>query len=174
MYLVIGGPAGSGKGTQGQKLASKLRLPYFETGAALRSIPDIRIKRLLEDGKLAPNYVTIGLVRNFLQENPGGWIIDGFPRNLYQAGAMSTMIECPEFYIISLCASEAVLLERLVARKRSDDQDDAIQQRIRIFFGETLSGIRELGNDPRSVVKEVNAELSIDEVHDTICNKLRI
>lgn len=90
---VIAGPPGSGKGTQAEKLALKLKLPHISTGDIFREIQTQdtelgrRVKKLLDEGKLVDNPTVHEVVLQKLNspELKKGFVFDGFPRNIEQA-----------------------------------------------------------------------------------------
>jgi adenylate kinase len=96
LNLVLLGPPGSGKGTQGERLAADFRLPYYATGdilrAAVREETELgRVaKEYMERGDLVPDEVIIGVIieRIESEEAADGFILDGFPRTTVQAEAL--------------------------------------------------------------------------------------
>jgi adenylate kinase len=96
LNLVLLGPPGSGKGTQGERLQEDLRLPYYATGdilrAAVRDETAVgeKAKRYMDAGDLVPDEVIIGIIAERLQEDEArdGFILDGFPRTIGQAKAL--------------------------------------------------------------------------------------
>jgi adenylate kinase len=96
LNLILLGPPGSGKGTQGERLQEDFRLPYFATGdilrAAVRDGTDIgkQAREYMDRGDLVPDEVIIGVIAERLQrdEAADGFILDGFPRTVRQAEAL--------------------------------------------------------------------------------------
>jgi adenylate kinase len=101
LNLILLGPPGSGKGTQGERLQEDFRLPYYATGdilrAAVKEGTEIgkQAKEYMERGDLVPDEVIIGVIAERLQEEEAadGFILDGFPRTLPQAEALDTKME---------------------------------------------------------------------------------
>ncbi|MGK2932919.1 MAG: adenylate kinase [Solirubrobacterales bacterium] len=96
LNLILLGPPGSGKGTQGERLQEDLELPYYATGDILRAaVKDetdvgLKAKEYMDRGDLVPDEVLIGIIAERL-EDPGaehGFILDGFPRTVPQAEAL--------------------------------------------------------------------------------------
>lgn len=93
MKLVLLGPPGAGKGTQGLVLSKKHAVPHISTGdilreAVKRSLPlGLKAKAYMEKGELVPDEIVTGVVVERLKEKDakGGFILDGFPRTLKQA-----------------------------------------------------------------------------------------
>ena len=96
LNLILLGPPGSGKGTQGERLQEDFRLPYYATGdilrAAVKEGTDVgkQAKEYMERGDLVPDEVIIGVIAERLQEEEAsdGFILDGFPRTEPQAEAL--------------------------------------------------------------------------------------
>ena len=101
LNLILLGPPGSGKGTQGERLQEDFRLPYYATGdilrAAVREETDLgkTAKEYMDRGDLVPDEVIIGVIAERV-ENPeaaDGFILDGFPRTVGQAEALEEEME---------------------------------------------------------------------------------
>jgi adenylate kinase len=96
LNLVLLGPPGSGKGTQGERLAADFRLPYYATGdilrAAVRDETEVGLeaKEYMDRGDLVPDEVIIGVISERIEgdEAKDGFILDGFPRTTGQAEAL--------------------------------------------------------------------------------------
>jgi adenylate kinase len=124
LNLVLLGPPGSGKGTQGERLQEDLRLPYYATGdilrAAVREETELgrTAKEYMDRGDLVPDEVIVGVIgeRIASPEALDGFILDGFPRTTPQAEALDAKLDELER------AVNAVLL--------IDVADDAVVQRL--------------------------------------------
>ncbi|MAW77642.1 MAG: adenylate kinase [Planctomycetes bacterium] len=100
MRLVFLGPPGVGKGTQAAGLASELSIPHISTGALLREALEkgtetgLEAKSFMDAGELVPDTVVLRLVQDRISEPDaiGGWLLDGYPRNLDQAAALSELL----------------------------------------------------------------------------------
>jgi adenylate kinase len=96
LNLILLGPPGSGKGTQGERLQEDFRLPYYATGdilrAAVKEGTEVgkQAKEYMDRGDLVPDQVIIEVIAERLQneEASDGFILDGFPRTLPQAEAL--------------------------------------------------------------------------------------
>src|SRR6478752_1026344 len=96
LNLVLLGPPGSGKGTQGERLQEDLRLPYYATGDILRAaVRDetavgLSAKEYMDRGDLVPDDVIVGVIAERIdqKEAEDGFILDGFPRTEPQAEAL--------------------------------------------------------------------------------------
>lgn len=101
MNLILLGPPGSGKGTQGERLQEDFRLPYYATGNILRAAVEGETelgrtaKQYMDQGDLVPDEVVIGLIAERIQgpEAADGFILDGFPRTTPQAEALDAELE---------------------------------------------------------------------------------
>jgi adenylate kinase len=101
LNLVLLGPPGSGKGTQGERLQKDFRLPYYATGDILRAaVRDgtelgVTAKEYMDRGDLVPDEVIVGLIaeRVARSEAGDGFILDGFPRTIAQAEALDAKME---------------------------------------------------------------------------------
>jgi adenylate kinase len=96
LNLILLGPPGSGKGTQGNALQEDFRLPYYATGDILRSAVKegselgVKAKEYMDDGDLVPDDLIIDLIAERIkrEEASDGFILDGFPRTVPQAEAL--------------------------------------------------------------------------------------
>jgi adenylate kinase len=101
MNLILLGPPGSGKGTQGERLQEDFRLPYYATGdilrAAVRDETELgkTAKEYMDRGDLVPDEVIIGVIAERVEgeEAADGFILDGFPRTVGQAEALGEEME---------------------------------------------------------------------------------
>lgn len=101
LNLVLLGPPGSGKGTQGERLQEDLRLPYYATGdilrAAVRDETELgrAAKEYMDRGDLVPDEVIVGVIgeRIASPEALDGFLLDGFPRTTPQAEALDAKLE---------------------------------------------------------------------------------
>jgi adenylate kinase len=98
--LVVFGPQGAGKGTQGAMVAEKYGIPDIATGDIFRwaisggTALGLKVKEYVESGSLVPDELTIEVVRERLmaEDCVNGWLIDGFPRSIAQAEALDAML----------------------------------------------------------------------------------
>lgn len=129
MRLVFFGAPGVGKGTQAQRLAAQERIPQVSTGEILRESVKkgtplgLQAKGFMESGKLVPDDVVIGLVREKLTgpECSRGYILDGFPRTVAQAEALGRMLRDAGSggieHVISFDVPNADIIRRLSGRR---------------------------------------------------------
>ncbi|MFM8519705.1 MAG: adenylate kinase [Solirubrobacterales bacterium] len=101
LNLILLGPPGSGKGTQGERLQEDLELPYYATGDILRAAVregtaiGLEAKEYMDRGDLVPDEVIIGVIAERIAspEAAHGFILDGFPRTLPQAEALEEKLD---------------------------------------------------------------------------------
>ena len=99
MKLIFLGAPGAGKGTQAEIIAAELKIPTISTGNIIREAlangteMGLKAKAFIEAGKLVPDDVVIGIIKERLAEDDcnGGFILDGFPRTIPQAEALDNM-----------------------------------------------------------------------------------
>lgn len=98
--LILLGPPGAGKGTQAKVLAEKLRVPHISTGDMLREAVregtplGLKAKAVMDKGELVSDELLTGIVKERLSKADcgGGFILDGYPRNLSQAGILNGLL----------------------------------------------------------------------------------
>ncbi len=123
MNLIFLGPPGAGKGTQAQLLMNELGIPQISTGDMLRQAMKaetplgLSAKRYIEAGDLVPDEVVIGIVKERLQapDCQKGYILDGFPRTVPQAEALSEFARIDAALNLSL--ADEVIIKRLSGRR---------------------------------------------------------
>lgn len=123
MNILIFGPNGSGKGTQGALIQKKYGVPHIESGAIFRkNIGEgtelgKKAKAYIDRGDLVPDEITIPMILDRLREPDAakGWLLDGFPRNPAQARALHQALEQAG---IDLDSVIEIVLDREVAKLR--------------------------------------------------------
>lgn len=123
--IVLLGPPGSGKGTQGEKLSSELGFTRLSTGDMLREAVrkgtplGLKAKEYMDSGTLVPNDLIIGLMKEKIAEVDGGVIFDGFPRTVEQADALAKEIDVD--LAINFDVNDEELIIRLTERRTCPD-----------------------------------------------------
>ncbi|OGG09331.1 hypothetical protein A2154_03290 [Candidatus Gottesmanbacteria bacterium RBG_16_43_7] len=191
MHIVFYGPEGSGKGTQAKLLADKLHLHILTSGDLVREAAEKDqgiigevCRSALSEGKYVADSEMFVLWKWRLKEEDakGGWIMDGFPRNVEQAVFLDDKVEKYGYTIekvIYLRISEEESLRRLLKRARPlhdgsselHDSPERIKSRLQIYNeGEkqALDYYRHKG-----VLVEINAQQSIEDVHKEILSKIK-
>ena len=150
--VLLLGPQGAGKGTQGRLIASEYAIPHVATGDMLRAAMadgselGRQVRPIYDSGRLVPDNLMIALIRERLSgENAReGFVLDGFPRTMAQADALEeTLREIGrdldvvfEFQIPDEVARER-MLKRAAEEGRTDDTPEAIDERLRLYHEET-------------------------------------
>lgn len=124
MKIIFLGAPGAGKGTQAEKVAAKLNIPTISTGAIIRSAlkegteMGLAAKAYIEAGKLVPDDVVIGIIKERLAENDcqNGFILDGFPRTIAQAEALDAMGVSIDL-VVNISVDDATIVERMSGRR---------------------------------------------------------
>jgi len=127
MRLLIFGPPGVGKGTQAKLLSAEYGIPHISTGDTLRKAVTEgtelgkQAKAIMDSGRLVPDDIMIGIAREVLTApgTEGGFILDGFPRTIAQAEALSVMFEQLGFTdvrVVVLEVSDDEVVRRLGSR----------------------------------------------------------
>ena len=127
MDIILFGPPGAGKGTQAQKLSQKYGIPQISTGDILRANVKngtelgLEAKKYMDKGELVPDSVLIGIIKSRLLEADckNGFLLDGYPRTVPQADALSGILEeikKPIDIVINIAVPNSILAERLSGR----------------------------------------------------------
>jgi adenylate kinase len=183
--LLLLGPPGAGKGTQGARLADALEIQHIAAGDVLRaevarkSAVGLRAGRFLRAGELAPDDLIIDALMSTLVAAAarGGYILDGFPRTAPQARALDAVsgdLNIPLEAAVYLDVHEDELMRRLLARAeiegRSDDTPDVIARRLHVFGETTRPLIKRY--EERGLLVTVDGTRSVDEITHEIQHRL--
>lgn len=125
MKIILMGPPGSGKGTQAEVLSERLGIPTISTGAMIRA--EIRentplgaqAQGYINEGQLVPDDVIIGMIEVRLAKDDckNGFILDGFPRTVKQAEALSEMGILGDYKVLNLDVPDEEIVKRLSGRR---------------------------------------------------------
>jgi adenylate kinase len=185
MNLLLLGPQGAGKGTQGKRVAADYGIPHVATGdmfraaIAARTPLGLRVEPILAAGELVPDELTVELIRERLtQPDAGdGFALDGFPRNLVQAEALDRMLtEIGRTLdgVLYFDIPDEVGFERAMKRaadeNRADDTPDVIRRRLAIYHDETEPVVEHYRATGKLV--PLHAERSIEDVYREITDAL--
>ncbi|NLI73491.1 MAG: adenylate kinase [Euryarchaeota archaeon] len=200
--IVLLGAPGSGKGTQAKRLCGELGLTLISTGDLLRqAVRDntplgIEAHEYMEAGKLVPDKLVVGLIEEKLEDLKGGFLLDGFPRNLEQARMLDAITDID--IAVELDVDEDMIVDRIAKRRscrqcgevyhliakstkesgicdkcggelyqRSDDSEETVRKRLAVYHEETQPLIEFYKN--RNILVKINGRDTIDEVyHRTI------
>jgi len=165
------GPPGAGKGTQARRLAESRRVPHISTGEILREAVQAgtdlgrQAKVVIESGQLVSDEIMIGIVNERLSnaDARNGFLLDGFPRTVFQADALDEMLGGQQpLVVIDLSVNDDELVRRLstrrmcescgvitgslngkpavvcdlcggVLKQRSDDREEVVRQRLVVY-----------------------------------------
>ena len=128
MNILIFGPNGSGKGTQGAVVQKRYGVPHIETGVIFRENINKgtelgnKAKEFIDRGELVPDGITIPMILNRLRQVDckSGWLLDGFPRNLVQAEALWKALQEAGMkldYVIEIVLDREIAKKRIMGRR---------------------------------------------------------
>lgn len=183
--LLIVGPQGSGKGTQGVRVAEALGIPVVSTGdifrANIKEGTDLgkKVTAILDAGDLVPDELTSEIVRDRLSQEDaaGGFLLDGYPRNTVQVGHLDAFLAendaaLDAVILLDVPRDESIARLRLraVEQGRSDDTEEAIAHRLDIYENETAPIIDVY--EQRGIVDRIDGVGSLDEITARISTAL--
>ncbi|MBO5713585.1 MAG: adenylate kinase [Clostridia bacterium] len=206
MNVILLGAPGAGKGTQATKLVEKYNVPHVSTGDIFRTnikgqTPiGVVAKSYIDKGQLVPDEVTVEIVKNRLNEEDcqqKGYLLDGFPRNVFQAEELDKFSNVEKVVNVSVDLSK--LLKRITGRRvcskcgesyhvdflngktdcarcggeliqRADDNEATVEKRLAVYTEQTKPLIEYYEKAGKLVT--VDGDKSIDAVFAEICEKL--
>jgi adenylate kinase len=199
MKLVFLGPPGAGKGTLAARAVGFLKIPHISTGnifraaIATQSALGLKVKAIIDAGRLVDDDITIKLVKERLAQEDAreGYILDGFPRTIPQAEALSAFSSVDR--VINFDIPDGLVLERLGGRRicrqcgvnyhktfnppqkddvcdacggevytRDDDREAAVTERLEVYRGQTAPLIDYYRE--RGLLTNVDARPAVDQV----------
>ena len=173
--LLFVGPPGAGKGTQAERLAASHGLLHLSTGDLLRAEvkagSDLgkEAEAVMNRGELVSDELVLAIVRSRLQNHSGGWLLDGFPRNLAQAEALDALLSelnQPLQSVLLMELDDEELVQRLLARGRADDNEEVIRHRLSVYREQTAPLINHY--EQRGQLKRVVSTGTIEAVAERI------
>ncbi len=190
--FILIGRSGCGKGTQAQLLDAYIRendkdtrrIFHLETGTKFRefikgdSLSQKRSREYYEKDLLQPAFLAVHLWSHILIEEMTGeehLFIDGTPRTLAECDALDSAMK---FYerenpvVVYLNVSRDWSRERLVGRKRMDDDAESVERRLNWYEESVVPVIEKLKNNPFYKFIEINGEQTVEEVHAEIVSKI--
>lgn len=189
MRVVLLGPPGAGKGTQAERICATRGWAHVSTGDLLRAAvaagTDLgkEAQGYMDRGELVPDSLVLALVRERLTAPgaPGGFLLDGFPRNASQAEALDQVltaldgagpggkpgvrnpgIQC----VVHMRLDDDEIVRRLLGRGRKDDKENVIRNRLKVYREETAPLIAHY--EAKGLLRTVRADGSLDEVEARI------
>ncbi|MEJ2578474.1 MAG: adenylate kinase [Kineosporiaceae bacterium] len=185
MRLVILGPPGAGKGTQAKRLADWLGVPAISTGDIFRAnIAEgtplgLTAREYTDTGRLVPDEVTNAMVEDRLlrADCAGGFLLDGYPRNLGQVEALTVMLAQAGTaldVVLELTVDSTEVIARLLRRaqieNRADDTEDVIRHRQEVYLAQTAP-LTQVYSE-RGLLIQVDGLGDIDTVTDRLTSAL--
>jgi adenylate kinase len=175
--LVFLGPPGSGKGTQAGLLADRREILHLSTGDILRGAvalgtpTGVKAKSFMDKGRLVPDEVVDALVAERLRSEGGGFVLDGYPRNVPQAEALARLLEEEGVAldaVLFLDVADEVLVARIAGRqdRRADDTEEVVRERLKVYRTETEPLVAHY--EAQGLLKRVDGDRPIDQVRDAV------
>lgn len=200
MKLILLGAPGAGKGTHATKLKVDYNIPHISTGDIFRAnikqgtVLGKKAKGYIDKGELVPDELVIDLVKDRLNQEDcqNGFILDGFPRTINQAEALSKFVDIDA--VINFILDDSVIVTRVSGRRmcvcgetyntallngattcskcgkelyqRADDKEETIKNRLKVYYKETAPLIGYYRNNGKLIDLDCN-DKTIDKVY---CN----
>ena len=187
MRIVLLGAPGSGKGTQAALMVKELELPHISTGDLLRAAVaagtelGIKAKAVMDRGELVSDDIMLGLIEERLGRDDvaGGFILDGYPRNLAQATALDGLLERigqPVDEALQIDVDPEMVVARIAKRAaeegRSDDTEEVVRNRLKIYAEQTAPVVDYYAD--KGILSRVLGDGSIEQVFQRIRGVLQI
>ena len=173
--IVFVGRPGSGKGTQGKRLAERLDVQYLSTGDLLRrhiassTALGRAVARVVNSGGLIPTLLMVAIVEGCV--DAGGYVLDGFPRTVDQASTILRHDCLAPSLAIELVVPPDVAMSRLASRGRVDDIAAVARQRLALYEQETAPALDLLAE--RSLLRRVDGAGYPDEIAARVWEEVR-
>ena len=184
MRLILLGPPGAGKGTQAERLVEDYKITQLSTGEMLRAAVaaqtpvGIKAKEIMERGELVSDEIVCAIISDRIDEPDcaNGFILDGFPRTIAQAEALTGLLADKNMNldaVVEIRVDEGILLDRIEKRAaesvdgpRADDNADALKKRLDVYRAQTAPLIDFYGKS--GDLKTVDGMQGIEEVASSI------
>jgi len=194
MKIILLGPPGAGKGTQAKFICNKFNIPFIATGDMLRAAVaaksplGLKVKEIIESGKLVSDDIMVSLVQERIAQPDcaNGFLLDGFPRTIAQAQAL-TKAHVDIDYVIAIVVDDEEIVRRMSGRRvhpasgrtyhvvynpprekdkddiagedliqRKDDQEEVVRHRLEVYHQQTKPLIQYYQDD--DAVKFINID----------------
>lgn len=180
MRLILLGPPGAGKGTQAERLVEDYKITQLSTGDMLRAAVaaatpvGIKAKEIMERGELVSDEIVCAIISDRIDEPDcsNGFILDGFPRTIAQAEALTKLLAEKGLEldaVVEIRVDEGILLDRIEKRAaeteggpRADDNADALKKRLEVYNAQTAPLVEFYGKSGE--LKTVDGMRGIEEV----------
>lgn len=171
------GAPGAGKGTQADGIAKRYDVPAISTGDIFRSnVKNAtplgkQVKAIMDAGEYVPDELTESIVFDRLEapDACAGFLLDGFPRTMHQVDALDDYLEKHKIAldaVVVLDVADEVLLNRLLQRAkiegRSDDNEETIRNRMRVYQNSTAPLLKHYRD--QGLVIAIDGEGSVEEI----------
>ncbi|WDR03174.1 adenylate kinase [Devosia algicola] len=182
MRLILLGPPGAGKGTQAKILVEDYGIPQLSTGDILRSAiaaqtpMGLAAKEVMDRGDLVSDAIVNGIVSERLDQPDckPGFILDGFPRTIAQAEALTAMLKQKSMdldAVIEINADVDVLVQRVVSRGkeaggRADDNEAVLRNRLEVYNQQTAPLVKYYAD--KGQLKSVDGMAPVEQVTASI------
>ena len=181
--LILLGAPGSGKGTQAALLSEQIGVPSISTGEMLRDAvragSDLgqQVEAIMASGKLVDDQTMEAVVRQRLRQDDcrSGFVLDGYPRTLGQVDSLDSILGESQIAldaVVHISVEESELVRRALARKRQDDREEVIRQRLDVYRHQTQPLIDCYRQ--RELLVEVDGNQSIEGVAASILKVLEV
>lgn len=187
MRIVLLGAPGSGKGTQAAILTERLEIPHISTGELLRAaVRDqtelgLKAKATMDAGELVSDELMLDLIEERLGRDDarGGFVLDGYPRNLSQAKSLDQLLERleqPLHDAVQIDVDAEQVIQRLARRAReegrSDDTEEVVRNRMKVYEEQTAPVIDHYAE--HGILSRVYGVGTIEEVNQRIVQVLEL
>ncbi len=179
MRLVLLGPPGAGKGTQAKILVESYGIPQLSTGDMLRAAIaeqtplGLEAKAIVDRGDLVSDTIVSGIISERMDQPDcaNGFILDGFPRTIAQAEALTEMLKSKGIALdaaIEIKADPDILVGRIIKRAqetggaRADDNEEVLRKRLEVYEAQTAPLVAFYQD--QGLLKSVDGMEPIDDV----------
>jgi adenylate kinase len=180
MRVIMLGPPGSGKGTQGERIAGRYGVPHISSGELFRdevarqTETGKTLQRYLDAGDLVPDDLVLSLIMDRViaaEASGGGYVLDGFPRTVPQAEAAAKVAREAQVSaqaVLYLEVPAEILSARLASRdeNRADDSARVARHRLEVYTERTQPLVDYYTQ--RGIIVRIDASPPVDEVSEAI------